>query len=363
MFLVASFRNSSFGTIFDIRPPSNRNFGIKIFTESITMKPAVRKNNGFTLVELLVVISIIGILIALLLPAIQAAREAARRAQCANNLRQIGVALQSYASQYQTFPPGIKARTRFSYDYYANGGSEWTYLLHYLMPYCDLNTFYKMAHGPKFDLQNPWYAPDQWAGMPSTAFSAFNCPDDTVAGELRDTSSGTNGLHIAKSNYLGIFSGVNDGTAFNDNVLIRRAVFGYARGRSAKEIKDGMSNTMALAEYLKGVGESDERGAFWTNRAGCQTLFVTLGPNSTAPDNLTYAFCPDGGAVNDPGRNLPCIGGDDNANYASPRSHHPRGVNALFCDASVHFLPNEIDLTTWRNLGWIADGKTTTGDF
>jgi prepilin-type N-terminal cleavage/methylation domain-containing protein/prepilin-type processing-associated H-X9-DG protein len=324
---------------------------------------AARRNRGFTLVELLVVIAIIGILIALLLPAIQAAREAARRSQCANNLRQIGVAMNNYASQNGTFPPGIKSRVRCSYDYYANGGCEWTYLLHYLMPYCDLNVFYKFAHGPKFDLNNPWYAPAQWDGMPNTSFTAFTCPSDALSDNLRDLSVGSK-LRVGKSNYLGIFSGQDDIDALNDANPAQRAVFGYAKGRSTKQIKDGTSNTMAVAEYLRGVGEGDERGAFWTNRAGCQTLFVRTNPNSTVPDNLCSVFCPNGGAANEPIMNLPCVGGGDDANFATPRSRHRGGVNAVFCDASVHFIQNDVDLTTvWQPLGWIADGKTIENNF
>jgi prepilin-type N-terminal cleavage/methylation domain-containing protein/prepilin-type processing-associated H-X9-DG protein len=320
-----------------------------------------RKGRGFTLVELLVVIAIIGILIALLLPAIQAAREAARRAQCSNNLRQIGVALHSYASQYKTFPPGIKARARFSYDY-ANGGYEWTYFLHMLLPFSEQKSFYEKVRGPRFDINNPWYQPDQWAGVPDTTFSAFLCPSDKMGGDLVYWGT-TYPVRVAKSNYLGIFSGLNDGDAFNDNVLTQSGPFRYAKGRSLKEFKDGTSTTMAAAEYLKGVGASDNRGDFWTNRAGCQTLFVTLGPNSVAPDNIYTYFCPSGGSPNEPTLKLPCVGGGETANYASPRSRHSGGVNVVFCDGSVRFLQNSVDIATWRSLGWIADGKTISDDF
>ena len=108
----------------------------------------------------------------------------------------------------------------------------------------------------------------------------------------------TTGYRYAKTNYLGLFSGLNDADGaysatkqystshYPDPDPRQHAVFCYGKGTPISDITDGTSNTMAVAEYLKGVDSTDARGEFYTNRAGCQTLFVTLGPNSTAPDNL-----------------------------------------------------------------------------
>jgi prepilin-type processing-associated H-X9-DG protein len=189
------------------------------------------------------------------------------------------------------------------------------------------------------------------------AFPAFLCPSDGY-GENMTNWGPDYPFRVAKTNYLGIFSGFNDGDAFADTAAYR-AVFRYRVGRTLEEIEDGTSHTIAVAEYLRGVGANDNRGDFWTNRAGCQTLFVTLGPNSTAPDNICYQFCPDGGSPSEPGLNLPCVPGGDDANYASPRSRHPGGVSVVYCDGSVHFLQDEIDTATWQSLAWIADGKVT----
>jgi prepilin-type N-terminal cleavage/methylation domain-containing protein/prepilin-type processing-associated H-X9-DG protein len=322
------------------------------------VKTKAPTRSGFTLVELLVVIAIIGILIALLLPAIQAARESARRSQCTNNLHHIGLGMQSYASQNNTFPPGIKARLRFHYDL-INSSYEWPYLLDFLMPFCELTSYYNSVHGPKFDIGNPWYVPAQWVGVPSVSFAQFQCASDYLGADHFDMGFPP---YLPKSNYLGIFSGLNDGDAYYDSDPLRRAVFGYGKGRALKEITDGTSHTLAMAEYLKGVDMHDERGVFTTNRAGCQTLFITLGPNSPAPDNICAVFCPNGGAPNDPIRKLPCVAGGDDANFASPRSRHPGGVNAVYCDGSVHFFKNEIDANVWQNLGWIADGMAISND-
>jgi prepilin-type N-terminal cleavage/methylation domain-containing protein/prepilin-type processing-associated H-X9-DG protein len=317
-----------------------------------------RRLLAFTLVELLVVITIIGILIALLLPAVQAAREAARKMQCGNNLKQIGIAMHSFESEHGTFPVGIVTRGTPT----PKGTGDWGYLLHYLLPYLEQQAYYDAIHGPKFDLANPWGDPTTWAALSvqKTTVPSFLCPSDFFGGSLCDWGSS---VHLMKGNYIGIFSGLNDGDCYHGTIAARQAVFRYTKGRTVADISDGTSNTMAVAEYLKGVDEKDYRGQIWSGRAGLQFLYVTLGPNSISPDLLCSSFCPGGGSPNEPSQNLPCRTGDfiDN-NYASPRSRHPGGVNAVFCDASVHFIQDSIDTRVWRNLGWIADGNPVVVD-
>ncbi len=173
-----------------------------------------------------------------------------------------------------------------------------------------------------------------------------------------------------KSNYLGFFSGLRDGdTESAANWCAAQpapppgqsAVFKYGFGVKMAAIRDGLGSTMAIGEYLTGLGEQDTRGWFWTNRAGSQHLQVTLTPNSSAADvSIDHpGFCPSTGEYNRPAQNLPCTRADlcGVNTYASPRSRHSGGVMVGFCDGSSRFIADSIDLAPWRNLGWMNDGK------
>jgi len=261
------------------------------------------------------------------------------------------------------------SKIRFSYDYTeATGpGYEWVSFLHFLLPYLEQQAYYDAIDGPQFKIQNPWYDPSDWLDDLSktahdTPIPALLCPSDGLGGGI-NTGGVCPAVHMAKTNYLGIFSGLNDIQAFSDNNPTRSAVFGYYYGRKIADITDGTSSTMAVAEYLTGTSTDDIRGWFYTARAACKTLFVTLGPNSPAPD-ITM-FCENsyyGNTPNDRAANLPCTQGSGTTDYASPRSRHPGGVNVLLCDGSVHFIEDEIDLDVWQHLGWMSDGNTTDID-
>lgn len=319
------------------------------------MPPRQTCRRGFTLIELLVVIAIIAVLIALLLPAVQQAREAARRSQCKNNLKQLGLALHNYHDSLGMFPIGTLTPTGARYG----GSPEWPYLLHYLYPYIDQANAYNQLN---FTKSAPWVSATGWvAGMNDQAIAVLQCPSDGQGGS---TKAVVGTVRFTTSNYLGLFSGFNDLDS-ETHAAPNKAAFGINKGTRIRDITDGTSNTMLMAEYLTGVA-GDTRGGFWTNRAGGQFLHVTNTPNSSAPDNIldNPGFCPSNNAngANNALNNLPCTPGSNNTNFASPRSRHVGGVHVLLGDGAVRFVSNNINLTTWRNLAWVADGSVL-GEF
>ena len=207
--------------------------------------------------------------------------------------------------------------------------------------------------------------PNRWTQVSNIPLSVLQCPSDFL-GDKFSNEGGAGIAYVATSNYRGIFSGLNDGENVGGSYTpATRAAFAFGGRKKATtiaQITDGTSNTLAVAEYLRGVGDGNDcRMSIWSGRAGLQFLYVTLTPNSTSADNLfdsNAGFCPSGSPHNQPEQNLPCVGGPVEGNYASPRSQHPGGVFAAYCDGSVHFIPDNIDLSAWYNLGFIADGKT-----
>jgi len=317
------------------------------------------RHTAFTLIELLVVIGIIAILIALLLPAVQVAREAARRIQCGNHLKQIGVAMHNYHSSHGQFPPG---------SIHDDHGSpftrpQWISYLHQLLPYVEQQELFDVT---KDIWATPWNA--TWPeGARGKSVPTYLCPSDGMGGPtyVIDPPSIGYGVpnEVYRSNYLGFFSGLNDGWQWSYYAVAgpkhQRHLFRQNWGRAIRHINDGTSHTMAISEYLTGVDEFSHRGAPFTTRSGSQLIYPTLTPNSSSPDILwwnDFHICENGTGY--PELNLPCNVDATSRNHASARSRHPGGVQVMMCDGAVRFITNSIDLmSVWRPLATIAGGE------
>jgi prepilin-type N-terminal cleavage/methylation domain-containing protein/prepilin-type processing-associated H-X9-DG protein len=313
-----------------------------------------RPRAGFTLIELLVVIAIIGVLIALLLPAVQQAREAARRIQCTNNLKQLGIALHTYLDSNGQFPLGAVGRVVSSGDYPSNSYRQPFVVA--LLPYYEQLALYNSYN---FDLNFNHIANTTTR---VTWINVYQCPSDTR--QMFQQASGSTFVNFdAKGNY-GLNWGAN--TFWNQGAGngVRLAPFYIGYGARMADITDGTSGTLAMMEMRQAPSPNgtppdiDRRARLWNDDTACYQISTRMPPNSRLPD---YSRC-----VNDPARALPCIN-NNNATaardfYLGARSRHPGGVNGLLCDGSVRFFKDSIALPVWQGLSTSSGGEVISSD-
>jgi prepilin-type N-terminal cleavage/methylation domain-containing protein/prepilin-type processing-associated H-X9-DG protein len=319
--------------------------------------PSLRR--AFTLVELLVVIAIIGVLVALLLPAVQSAREAARRTRCKNNLKQLGLALHNYEGAIRCFPPGViwnSTTTTFSpprLNFHC-----------LLFPYIEQNNVYGLINLQDFtgSTGGAWFTTT--ANIPATtaAMPHLRCPSDNQKPQYIQP---TVAIRYYRSNYFGVWHGFQTSdvlpASYDRSPTTSKAFFGANVPIRIADITDGTSNSVALAEALGGMSETDARGFIWGDQAAFQFLFAELAPNSKLPDR-----CPNANqgcrSVQNTDQFRPWVSAATGTETCASRSLHAGGVHVLLADGSARFVSDNIALPTWRALLTIGSGETI-GDY
>ena len=333
--------------------------------------------NAFTLVELLVVIAIISILVVMLLPAVQSAREAARRITCTSNLRQLSLAMQNHLDAHGRLPPGAIGRSptsatcEYPPPYYSRGHR--VPLVVHLFGFFEMT---EMAEAYEYD--------KSWSGSPqgfSPYYSATNaqlrehrlprwdCPSDDHymwKANADISMKGSYGVNWGRGTYCD-----QDGDGSQPDRWGKEHFsppFGLQYGARVKEVKDGLSKTMALMELIQtptgdftpGVhnGFRDMRAWIWNDDVGTYQVSTRIGPNSVSPDiavcqDMDDPWEPTPGA---PCQNWPSWGGRETVAVIGSRSQHPQGVHVSLLDGSTHFVTEDIDLQVWQALSSQAGG-------
>ncbi|AMV20334.1 DUF1559 domain-containing protein [Planctomyces sp. SH-PL14] len=324
-----------------------------------------RRARGFTLIELLVVIAIIAVLVAILLPAVQQAREAARRSQCQNNLKQIGIALHSYHETHGIFPFSVVNPGECEVGFAPNpirNTRGWTMLL----PYIDQQGLYN-----KYNHDLPASDHKRAAGIGtiqgtaagtndavvSVSLPAFLCPSDfgdryyrsTTSGDYSIVNGGTAGLFGAKTNYdFSTNNYSNTCTLYDSIASASKFMFGINSSARIRDAADGLSNSVAVCEATLDVrnGVTGTWGyAKW----------VGHGINFSQTNPINFWLCC---SWTPPMTNQP----PKLANWGAAGSVHAGGATILLGDGAVRFVTDSMDLVTRTRLGLIADGQPV-GEF
>lgn len=360
---------------------------------------------AFTLVELLIVIAIIGILVSLLLPAVQAAREAARRIQCSNNLKQLGLAVLNYESAHRILPPAsiwnVADGADPRYDNQTKFSANWVILT---LPFLEQQTLFDA-----FDHKQYIGAPAN-AKARGTVLATMRCPTDNFTeqpfngsktprtsnvgdGWARGTygASAAIGQQVTKNGRFDYSRhGIVHGSAFANSDGWKsdylRGVMGANTSVTLAQIRDGTSKTMLIAEIRAGIDEVDPRGC-WAMSGCASSLWAhgtywsdVTGPNTFSGDSDNVSTCRElsqkVGLPNMLQLGMGCfdVGGlADFFNQTTVKSMHVGGVQACFADGSVHFISDFVEskgnwsanppqLPVWDKLIASSDGQSISGE-
>ncbi|MCH2113831.1 MAG: DUF1559 domain-containing protein [Pirellulales bacterium] len=346
----------------------------------------IHEAGGVTLVELLIVIAMIGVLAALLLPAVQAAREASRRLQCTNNIRQLAIATQNYESIYRRIPPSATFSPRnetfrdVDYpvaDHQIGNPYSWAVVLLPLLEEASLYNQFDFSSAPS----------DRRSDAQATSVSGYLCPSDVANQSYFVDEELTQGKRFAKGNYAAYVSPYHI-----DLQLLYPGAF-ISTGQKLERIEDGTSHTIAFSEVRTLDHPQDQRGAWalpWAGasllsfdmhhlcasgeiycpedrhyRANPLSLGFTQSPNvNKGPVKDTLHRCASGS----PHQNLadlermPCTAwkwpiGLSGYSSASPRSRHPGGVNVAYLDGHTGFVRDDVDEFSFAYRVSINDGQ------
>ena len=293
---------------------------------------------GFTLIELLVVIAIIGVLVGLLLPAVQQAREAARRSSCQNTLKQWGLGMHNFVDVNKKLPLGMTNTPR----------TTW---VPYLWPFIESNTL-----AEQYDLKSHFYVGANAAAR-QTPVALYYCSSDRP-GALWTADPATR----VRGNYV-----VNWGTAapytnatgtLQGNAPFRNTAQGSPVKVQFKDITDGLSKTLLMSEIVVSLADSDNttRGDIINDDISFMSwCFNTRNPPNTSVADVTVR------CVNNDPDVAPCATGSDR--HVAARSRHPGGVGVVMCDGATRFVTETVSLTTWQRLGHMNDGETIDEEY
>jgi prepilin-type processing-associated H-X9-DG protein len=312
-------------------------------------------------VELLVVIAVIGILVSIMLPAINAVRDNARRLQCTNNLRQVGLAMLTYHGNHKRLPIGVQLRKEVSGQGFKGEIGEWKYpgttAFALILPFVEERRAYDL-----YDFRKGFYdAANRDAVRTSPAI--YRCPSDLPSPRRATMAGNYENIVVARSNYV---------VCFGDDLLFEsetnpdtRGAFRADGARKIDDFRDGATKTVLASEVRSGLrdGEggstnADSRGVWAMELAGSAIYTHRLEPNSLEGDLInawgaTSSYC-----KAEPG--MPCKASRVHGyyrDYAGARSNHAGGVNVVFADGHMLFVNEGIDLEVWRAVSTIDNSK------